>query len=81
VVTAFDGQNSGPEYLATQFNNAGIQVDLRKSEYNSWAVSQVSGTFDVLVPTFAGATPVVGLLPAYFQRALSAGWSQPDPYR
>jgi peptide/nickel transport system substrate-binding protein len=66
VVTAYDGQNSGPEYLAAQFNSAGIQVDLRKTEYNSWAVSQVSGTFDVLVPTFAGAAPVVGLLPAYF---------------
>lgn len=50
-VLANPGQNSGPEYLVSQFNRAGISATLDRVDYGTFTVNFRSGKFDVVVAT------------------------------
>lgn len=57
IVVAANTQGSGPDYLSSQFEKAGIATVLRVTEYNTNAIAVRSGNYDVTVLTPGGVSP------------------------
>lgn len=49
--------NNGPDYLLSQFNSAGFDVQLSNTELNAYGIAYLAGNFDVAVDASRTSTP------------------------
>lgn len=70
TLVAAQGQGSGPEYLQSQFQAAGITVNLRVVDPNTNSLSIRTGNYDLAIQRPAGVDPAPGESIALFSGPL-----------